>query len=399
VATLLVLGASVSQLPAIRYGRESGHRVVAVDGDPNAVGFRFADVAEAVDFADVGRVTAVGARHHVDGVLAVCSDRAVHPAAAVAEALSLPSIGADVAHAMTDKAVMRDTLAAAGVRQPAYRVLEWPDTRPGRRFRPSVLKPADSGGQRGVFRIESPADLEQHLRETLSFSHTRRAILEDYVEGSELNGIVVVRNGEPTLLTLSDRLRPEGQGFGVGWIHSFPSALDDRALDDARDVAFAAVSALGLRNGIAFPQLIVDGDGDAWLVEIAARIPAGQMADLVSFAVGVNLYEVAIRQALGLPVPDELIAPKHETPVAIRFLTADPGVLPVGTVEAIDGIDAVRASDGVLAVDLYFGPGHVIRPLQVDADRNGYVIATGADPPDALARADAAAAKLLVRVS
>jgi biotin carboxylase len=382
----------------MRYARETGHRVVVVDGDANAVGFRFADVAEVVDFSDTGRVAAVGAEHAVDGVLAACSDRAVRPAAAVAEALSLPSIGVEIAHAMTDKAVMRTRLAAAGVRQPGYRLIDDHDPGHVRQLRPAVLKPVDSGGQRGVFRIDSLADLERHLAEALSYSYSGRAILEDHIEGTELNGILVVRDGEPTLLTLSDRLRPEGRGFGVGWIHSFPSALDPRALRDAREVAFAAVSALGLRNGIAFPQLIVDDAGAAWLIEIAARIPAGQMADLVSAAVGVNLYEVAIRQALGLPVPDELIAAAHERPVVIRFLTAEPGVLPVGTVKAIEGIDAVRASDGVLAADLYFGPGHVIRPVQVDADRNGYVIATGADPSAALACADAAAAKLVIRV-
>ena len=35
--------------------------------------------------------------------------------------------------------------------------------------------------------------------------------------------------------------------------------------------------------------------------EVAARIPGGQMADLVRHAVGVDLVEVALRQALGEP--------------------------------------------------------------------------------------------------
>ena len=35
-------------------------------------------------------------------------------------------------------------------------------------------------------------------------------MLEEYVSGVELNGLIVVRDGEPTLLTLSDRLRPDG---------------------------------------------------------------------------------------------------------------------------------------------------------------------------------------------
>jgi biotin carboxylase len=223
-------------------------------------------------------------------------------------------------------------------------------------------------------------------------------MLEEYVDGVELNGMIVVRDGEPTLLTLSERLRPPGPGFGVGWIHSFPPFVSPRELEHACELAFDAVRALGLQDGIAFPQLIVRGD-DAWLIEIAARIAAGQMADLVRFATGIELFDVAILQALGRPVPDALVTPTSLRPIAIRFLTASPGVLPVGTVTAIDGLDEVRSSDGVLAADLYFGIGATIGPVQVDADRRGYVIATAETAEHALTLAEQAAEKLSVRVA
>ena len=399
MARLLVLGASVSQLGVIRHARRLGHHVVAVDGDASAAGLSEADAGEVVDFTDLDAAESVAARHQVEGVLAVSSDRAVHPAAAIAEALGLPSIGQDVARAMTDKAAMKAGLAAAGVSQPEFRVIEEGDASQTAPWLPAVLKPADSGGQRGVFLVERPGDLERHLAETLSFSPRRRAVLEEYVEGMELNGIVVVRAGEPHLLTLSDRLRPDGRGFGVGWIHSYPSSLAPGELAAAEELALTASTALGLRDGIAFPQLIVDAEGRAKLIEIAARIPAGQMADLVRFATGINLYDIAIQQSLGLRVPDTLVAPRAERPVAIRFLTASPGILPVGVVESVEGLPAVRASDGVLAADVYFGVGHVIRPVQVDSDRNGYVIATGTTPSEALELADRAAAKLRIRTS
>jgi biotin carboxylase len=393
-----VLGASVTQAPFLDYARKQGHRVVAVDGDPAASAGALADAFEVVDFSDVESVVDVARRHAVEGVLAVGSDRAVLPAAQVADRLSLPSIGVEVARAMTDKELMRGRLEAEGVRQPRHAVLEWPDTRSGRVPLPAVLKPADSGGQRGVFLIHDRAEVDIHIRETLTYSPTPRALLEQYIDGIELNGIVVVRDGVPALITLSDRLRPPGRGFGVGWVHSFPSSLEPHELDGARELAFAAVSALGLRDGIAFPQMIVDGTGEAWLIEIAARIPAGQMADLVANATGINLHEIAIRIALGRRVPDELIAPRFVRPVAIRFFTAAPGLLPVGTVTSVDGLEAVRAAPGVLAADVYFRPGHAIRPVQVDADRNGYVVATGGSASEALLLADAASECLEVRV-
>ena len=402
MATLLFLGASVSQLPAIRYARQAGHRIVAVDGDPQAVAFPFCDVAEHVDFTDVERVTEIGSRFGVEGVLAISTDRAVPPAAAVSARLGLPGIGIDVAEAMTDKARMRERLEAAGIPQPRYAVLTAQtdlEQACAKIAFPAVLKPVDSGGQRGIFLAESVAQVRSSLEASLGFSRSSRALLEEYIEGTELNGILVARDGRPTLVTLSDRLRPSGLGFGVGWIHSYPSSLPQDVLSEAEEVAAATVRALGLQDGIAFPQLIADDRGTVRVVEIAARIPAGQMADLVLFGTGINLFEIAIEQALGHPVPDTLVTPADRRPIAIRFFTASPGVLPLGTVSAIEGLDAVQTAPGVLAAGLYFGPGDTIGPLQVDADRRGYVVATADTPARALELADAASRKLVVRTS
>jgi biotin carboxylase len=135
------------------------------------------------------------------------------------------------------------------------------------------------------------------------------------------------------------------------------------------------------------------------VVEVAARIAAGQMADLVRHATGIDLYEIAIEQALGHDVPDELVRPRFSRPVVIRFLTASPGFLPTGTVTAIGGVEEARACGGVLDVGLYFEVGTEIGPLRVDADRRGYVIATGTDAADALRAASEAAAQLRIEVS
>jgi biotin carboxylase len=400
VATLLFLGASVSQLPAIRYAHEAGHRVVAVDGDPDAVAFPYCDVAENVDFTDVDRVSEIGSRLGVEGVLAISTDRAVSPAAAVAKRLALPGIGVDVAKVMTDKASMRLQLEFSAVPQPRFVALsagtDMAEACSSISF-PAVLKPVDSGGQRGVFRVESVDQVRDSLADALAYSRTGRAMLEEFLEGTELNGIFVARGGEPRLVTLSDRLRPPGLGFGVGWIHLFPSSLPSEVLASAEEVGCAAVRALGLKDGIAFPQLIADELGTVRVVEIAARIPAGQMADLVLFGTGTNLFEVAIQQALGRTVPDSLLTPTCRRPIAIRFLTAQPGVLPLGTVSEVEGLDAVRASPGVLAADLYFEVGTTIGPVQVDADRSGYVIATAETAAQAVDLADSASEKLVVR--
>jgi biotin carboxylase len=401
VKTVLFVGAGRHQRRAIEHARGRGLRVVAVDRNPDALGLQVADVREVVDFTDVNAVTDAGRRHAVDGALTVSADRAVPVVAAVTERLGLPSIGTQTAHELTHKIAMRRTLAEAGVPQPRFAAVR--NLTEGRSAvatvgLPAVLKPVDSGGQRGVFRLDAPDDIEAHLHAALAESPTQEAIVEAFVEGTEMNGIVIARGGDTRLVTLSDRLRPPGVGFGVGWIHLYPASTYGDQLALAEQVAEQAVHALGLRDGIAFPQLIATRDGGIFVVEVAARIPGGQMADLVRHAVGVDLVDVALRQALGEPVPDELATPRLQQPLAIRFLTAKPGPLPTGRVTRIGSLEPVLSVEGVVQAETYLQVGETIRPVRLDGDRRGYVIAVADTSVEALARAEAAADLLQVEV-
>jgi len=398
--TILFVGAGRHQRRAIVRAQELGLRVVAVDRNPDALGLAVADVAEVVDFQDVADVIDVARRHGVDGALTVSADRAVPVVAAVAEELGLPGIGTEVAHAMTHKIAMRRVLADAGVPQPRFAAAR--DLRTARAAAqmvgfPAVLKPADSGGQRGIFRLESMDDLEANLHVALHESASGEIVLERFYDGLELNGLVIARGGEATPLTLSDRLRPPGIGFGVGWIHVYPATIYGDTLAEAERVAAHATHALGLRDGIAFPQLLVTDEG-VLVIEVAARIPGGQMADLARHAVGVDLVEVALRQALGEEVPDEVALPRFQQPLAIRFLTASPGPLPTGRVVRIGPLEPVLSAPGVVQADTYLQVGETIRPVRLDGDRRGYVIATADTNLEALERAETAARLLEVVV-
>ena len=400
--TVLFVGAGRHQRRAIQRAKELKLRVVAVDRNPDALGLQEADIAKVVDYADPRAVIKAVGRIKLNGVLTVSADSAVPAVAAIAEELGLPGIGVETAHLMTHKVAMRRRLADAGVPQPRFAALRTLAERHRALDEvglPAVLKPADSGGQRGVFRIESMDDIEAHLHEALIISPTGEAILEEFVEGTEMNGIVIAHGGEQIPLTLSDRLRPSGIGFGVGWIHVYPAAVYGHQLEESERVATHGVKALGLDNGIAFPQLIATPGGDVVMVECAARIPGGQMADLVRHAVGIDLVDVQLRLALGEPLPDELVQPRFKQPLAIRFLTAEPGPLPTGRVIRIGSLEKVLAFPGVVQAETYLQVGEVIRPVRLDGDRRGYVIAIADTNVEALERAEAASRLVEVEVA
>ena len=159
-----------------------------------------------------------------------------------------------------------------------------------------------------------------------------------------------------------------------------------------------AVHALGLRDGIAFPQLLATDDGRVLVIEVAARIPGGQMADLARHAVGVDLVEVALRQALGEEVPDELVRPSSRSRSPSASSPPSPGRCRPGPSREVGSLEKVLAFPGVVQADLYLTEGETIRPVRLDGDRRGYVIAVADTNLEALERAEAAARLVDVEV-
>ena len=232
-------------------------------------------------------------------------------------------------------------------------------------------------------------EVAARLPDTLAASPSGVALLEEFVEGVEMNGIAVVEDGVVRSVMLCDRLHPPGPSFGVSWLHVYPPSVDGDLLDEAERIAAAAPLALGLRNGIAFPQLLATPDGRIVLVECAARI-GGLMAEHLHHALGVDLLEIQLRLALGEPLDDELLTRRFERPTAVRFLTASPGPLRPGRATHVGTLDPVLAAPGVVEAALYVQEGDVINPVMRISDRRGWVIAVGETVDEALARANGA---------
>jgi biotin carboxylase len=401
VPGVLFVGAGREQRPAIVRARERGYRVVAVDEDARAEGLGHADVAEVADVDNASALAELARRHGVDGVLTVALDQAAPAVADAAERVGLPSIGPATAHRFSHVLALRRTLAEEGVPQPAYAAVR--SLAEGRAAidvvgLPAVLKPADADRQRGLFRIDEPGDLESHLHASLAESPTQEAVLESYVDGVEMNAVVVARGGTPRLVCLSDRLRSPGDGFGVAWAHIHPAAIHSDQLAAAERLAERTVSVLGLRDGIALVQLVATADRALSVLGASAGVPGGRLAELVRHAVGVELLDLALLFALGEEVPDEAMLPRAGQPVAIRFLTGAPGSLPTGRVARVGALGPVLSADGVLDAEVLLAAGDVVGPLRRSGDRHGYVLATGPTTVEALANADDAAGLLVVEV-
>src|SRR5438876_683518 len=118
---LLVLGAGAAQLGLLAAARDRGLHVIAVDRDPAAPGFRYADRRAIISAEDEPGIDRLAAAERVDGIIAPGIDFPVAIAARVAERLALPhAIRSETALLATSKVRQRERFAEAGVERASF---------------------------------------------------------------------------------------------------------------------------------------------------------------------------------------------------------------------------------------------------------------------------------------
>ena len=392
---LLVLGAGAGQLGLLEAAAERGLYVVAVDRDPAAPGFRYADRRAIVSVEDEPAIDRLAAAEQVDGVIAPGIDFPVAIAARIAARHSLDHpLTPEVAQVAVSKLKQRERLAEEGVPHTPYRVcaaLSGAEQAVAELGLPCVVKPPDRQGQRGVSIVVRPEHLPAAFDAALEAARGSAVLVEKLVAGPELTVNAFSVEGAFRALTVTDRVVAEPPAFGVALAHVWPSELGGDVVEGAVAVAQAAAEAVGVRDGPTYTQVLVGEDGPV-VGELAARLGGGHDAELCEAALGVDLNALAIAAALGEEVGAMDIADRAGG-ACVRFL-----VSPEGTVESIDGIERAGESDGAVWVRVYREPGDEVRPLRQGSDRAGAVLAVGDSRKQAVARSRRAARRVRFRV-
>jgi biotin carboxylase len=384
---LLVLGAGPAQLGLLEAARARGDLdVIAVDRDPEAVGFALAGERAILSSEDEEAVDRLARARDVDGIVSPGADWPVGIAARVAERIGLDHpIDARTGSLATSKARQREVFAAAGV--PHARAL---DPRDGGLPFPCVVKAPDRQGQRGLTLVHSREELGRAMETAASASRSGSVLVEELVDGPEVTVNAVSVDGRFVPLTVTDRVTADEPAFGVALAHAWPSVHDG---EPVVTVARAAVEALGIRDGPSYAQLRI-GPGGPVVMEVAARLGGGHDAELCRAATGIDLNRLAVGFALGESPCNRLLqALPRAGGAAVAFL-----VPPVGRLARVEGMEEAERAEGVEWVRVYRRPGHVFGPLRRGTDRAGAVLATGAGRDEALERARRAADAVRFRV-
>ena len=394
--------------------------MIACDLNPGAVGFPLATRRALVSTEDEQAVERLAAAERVDGIVAPGTDWPVAIAARVAGRLGLPHPLTPAAAALAvSKLRQRARFAEAGVAQPRYAVCRkpgdgaraWAELGAGLGGGGSaggpfalVVKPTDRQGQAGIGVARSAAEAEVAVAEAVAASRGGICLAEALVAGSEVTVNAFSVGGRFVPITVTDRVTDPGRAFGVALAHVWPSALPAPWVEAAVRAAEAAAAALGISDGPTYTQIVVDGQGRPYVVELAARLGGGHDAELCFAAVGVDLAGLTVAAALGEAVDVAAARPLGAAPAGgapgvggavTRFLAAGRA----GVLAGVEGVAEATGLPGVVGVRIYRAPGAEVRELRRGNDRQGAILVVGGTRAEAVERAARAAAAVRFVVS
>lgn len=380
---LMILGASILQLPAIQKAKEMGLTVIAVDIEEQAIGFKEADICLPISTIDTEKVLEAAKKYEIDGIMTLASDMPMRVIAKVSKEMDLVGINEATALKTTNKIIMRQALLKNKVPIPYFykasnesEFLEAVEYIKHKECR-CIVKAADNSGSRGVdlLRDFKKATLKKAYKYCKQYSRSGDVIVEEYMEGPEVSVETLSIDGECRVIQITDKLTT-GAPYFVEIGHSQPSELDIKIKKKIEAVAILANKAVGITNGPSHTEIIVTKEGPK-VVELGARLGGDNITThLVPLSTGIDMVECCIQIALGERPNYEA---KLEKASAIRYIKSNEGII-----NSIFGVNNARKMEGIQQVSIVHDVGYQMKSIKSSADRLGFVIAQGDTIKDAI---------------
>ncbi len=313
---LLILGGSRYIIPVIETAHKLGIYVITCDYLPNNSAHKYSDEYCNISIIDKEAVLKFAKEKKIDGIISFACDPGVVTASYVAEKLGLPFQGSyESTCILQDKGLFRKFLEDNGFNVPrskryddlkeVYNDIEYFNW-------PVIVKPVDSAGSKGVNKVDTVDELKNAIDIAIKESHNGAFIVEDFItfKGFHSSADAFTVNGKLEFITYSDQLfDSEADNKYTPSRIIWPSTMEKKYQEDLTDQTQRLMNLLKMKTGIYNIESCVGIDGKAYLMEVSPRGGGCKIAEIQQMAMGVNLIENEIRNAVGLPLIEFSIKP------------------------------------------------------------------------------------------
>jgi len=284
---------------------EVGAEVLGVgDGTPDAELRRYlTDYLQVPSILDeeevIARVHGWLRGRTVDRVLANWEPLVI-VAARLRERFGLPGMSVDTVRGFRDKQLMKERVAAAGLRVPhSRRVRSVKDAWAAVEHTgyPAIIKPISGAGSADTYKVESAAELERVLP---LLRHVAEASCEEFIDGEEYTYDTVCVDGAPLYESVTRYLPNALEMRSIEWVS--PIMLSVRDLSQPHvtggiELGRKVLTALGMGDGMTHMEWFRKRDGEVVFGEIACRPGGACIVDQINYTSDIDLFREWARVA------------------------------------------------------------------------------------------------------
>lgn len=302
---LLILGGDHFTIPVVKAAKEQGYYVITCDYLPDNVAHKVSD--EYINFSttDKDGILEWAKNNSIDGIVTF-TDSGVVTTAYVQHYLGLPQIGPlESVEILQNKARFRQFLAEHGFNVPRARGYKkygdaLKDT--GYFHWPVIVKPVDSAGSKGVTKLESPEKLKDAVDFALQYSISGEFIVEEFIEkqGCSSDSDCFSVDGQFKFISFSaQRFDDSVAGMYTPAAYSWPSSMSKYTEEELSSELQRLITLLKMKTTIYNIESRVGTDGKPYIMEVTPRGGGNRLAEMLRFALGVDMITAAVRAAVG----------------------------------------------------------------------------------------------------
>ncbi|WP_407444715.1 acetyl-CoA carboxylase biotin carboxylase subunit family protein [Fibrobacter sp.] len=325
--TIIVLGGTLPHAKLISYLKEEGYRTVLIDYTENPVAKPFADRHVQESSLDLDAVERIAREENALYIMDICTDRAIPPAAYVAEKLGLKHpYSYHTAKMATNKGLMKQFFMDNGIPSSDFLCVgEVPAESDVNLQYPLIVKPVDASGSIGITEVDSYEGLAAAVNFAIENSADHKAIIEEYIVGMEIQIDCFVVDSELKIFDIKEKRKFTDKFLTLSYGSLVPARISDVVKQNVITVCKNIASSIKIQNGPIYIQALVRGE-EIFVIEFGLRFGGKLSFQIIKDLTGFDVIKGTANAYVGKTVDtirdyieDEVYTTHHVFPKAGVF--------------------------------------------------------------------------------
>lgn len=299
---LVVLGASVQQLPLIHIAKERKLKVLTIDNRPENPGHKLADIFyDNISITNHLKLYSILQKHPPLAVSSTASDLGARACAYLQQKLNLPGPSPNGVEILSKKDLFRSACREASIPYPSFSRVTKIDEISHKPIFPAVVKPIDRSGSIGVNIVLNESQLTKAVDKAIKESISGVAIVESWLMkiGKQICGDGFVKNGKVEFSHYGDGHFPDNASGLAPYGETFPSTHNKAVLDKLTNQINKLIEVVGYLEGPFNVDAIVTKRNEVFIIDIGPRLGGNFIPDVINLQTGINLHEHYLDLCLG----------------------------------------------------------------------------------------------------